>query len=112
MRSSAMAIRPTHPIRRRFAVILGTALLLTGCGSGDPKGAAGGRGGPGGAMGPIQVGYVVVQQGSAPIVQNLPGRVSAYQVSDVRPQVSGVILRRLFHEGSVVRQAQTPDPLD
>src|SRR5205814_4962865 len=89
-RLSAMATRPIPSIKRRFAVILGTALLLTACGSGDPKGAAGGRGGPGGAMGPTQVGYVVVQQGSAPIVQDLPGRVSAYQVSDVRPQVSGV----------------------
>ena len=47
-------------------------------------------------MGPTQVGYVVVQQGSAPIEQELPGRVAAYQVSDVRPQVSGVIQRRLF----------------
>src|SRR5206468_8754932 len=67
---------------------------------------------PGGAMGPITVGYVVVQQGSAPIVQDLPGRVSAYQVSEVRPQVSGVILRRLFREGSVVRQGQTLYQID
>jgi membrane fusion protein (multidrug efflux system) len=58
------------------------------------------------------VGYVVVQQGSAPIQQELPGRVAAYQVSDVRPQVSGVILRRLFREGSFVRQGQTLYQID
>ena len=69
----------------------------------------GGRGGPGG---PTQVGFVVVQQGSAPIQQELPGRVAAYQVSDVRPQVSGVILKRLFREGSVVRQGQTLYQID
>ena len=51
-------------------------------------------------------------QGSAPILQDLPGRVSAYQVSDVRPQVSGVILRRLFREGSIVRQGQTLYQID
>lgn len=58
------------------------------------------------------VGYVVVQQGSAPIQQELPGRVAAFQVSDVRPQVSGVILRRLFREGAVVTQGQTLYQID
>jgi membrane fusion protein (multidrug efflux system) len=55
---------------------------------------------------------VIVQQGSAPIEQELPGRVAAYQVSEVRPQVSGVILRRLFREGSVVQQGQTLYQID
>jgi membrane fusion protein (multidrug efflux system) len=63
-------------------------------------------------MGPIQVGYVVVQQGSAPLEQQLPGRVSAYQISQVRPQVSGVIFRRLFREGSIVSQGQTLYQID
>ena len=58
-------------------------------------------------MGPIQVGYVVVQPGSAPIQQQLPGRVAAFQISEVRPQVSGVIRRRYFTEGSLVHQGQT-----
>jgi membrane fusion protein (multidrug efflux system) len=90
------------------AVTLAAALLLTACGGSDPadKGGRGGRGGP------IQVGYVVVQQGSAPLEQELPGRVAAFQVSEVRPQVSGVILRRLFQEGSVVRQGQTLYQID
>jgi len=83
-------------------------MLLTACGGGadDP---AGGRKGPGG---PATVGYVVVQQGSAPLQQQLPGRVAAFQVSDVRPQVSGVILRRLFREGSIVHQGQTLYQID
>ena len=87
---------------------LAAMLLLAGCGSSDPS-AAGGRGGKGG---PTQVGFVVVPQGSAPIEQQLPGRVAAYQVSDVRPQVSGVILKRLFQEGSYVRQGQTLYQID
>jgi membrane fusion protein (multidrug efflux system) len=55
---------------------------------------------------------VVVQQGSAPLQQVLPARVAAFQVSDVRPQVSGVIQRRLFREGSIVRQGQTLYQID
>jgi len=92
--------------------LLGLALLLlTACGGGqDPSGAAGG--GRGGRNGPVTVGYVVIQQGSAPLEQELPGRVAAYQVSQVRPQVSGVVLRRLFREGSVVRQGQTLYQID
>ena len=83
-------------------------MLLAGCGSDskDAQGAGGRRGGP------VTVGYVVVQQGNAPIEQELPGRVAAFQVSDVRPQVSGVILRRLFQEGSIVRQGQTLYQID
>ena len=84
--------------------------MLAACGNGDAQGGSkSGRGGPGGAQ---TVGYVVVQQGSAPIEQELPGRVAAYQVSEVRPQVSGVILRRLFREGSVVSQGQTLYQID
>src|SRR5690348_1527358 len=91
------------------ASLIFAALLLASCGSAhDPQG----RGGRGGRGGPTTVGYVVIQQGSAPLEQELPGRVAAYQVSEVRPQVSGVIQRRLFQEGSVVRQGQTLYQID
>ena len=89
-------------------ILVAAALLVASCSSGNDE-ASGARGG---AKGPAQVGYVVVQQGSAPIQQELPGRVAAYQVSDVRPQVSGVILRRLFREGSLVGQGQTLYQID
>src|SRR6185503_20239794 len=91
------------------ASLIFAALLLASCGSApDPQG----RGGRGGRGGPTTVGYVVTQQGSAPVEQELPGRVAAYQVSEVRPQVSGVIQRRLFREGSVVSQGQTLYQID
>jgi membrane fusion protein (multidrug efflux system) len=90
---------------RTHTALLACILALAACSSGDSgQNSAGGRSGRGG---PAQVGFVVVQQGSAPLQQELPGRVAAYQVSDVRPQVSGVIQRRLFREGSIVRQGQT-----
>ena len=101
-----------NPVKRGGIALIGAILLLSACGSstGDPGGGRrGGRGGPGD---PVTVGYVVVQQGSAPIVQDLPARVSAFQISDVRPQVNGVILRRLFREGSIVHQGQTLYQID
>jgi membrane fusion protein (multidrug efflux system) len=92
--------------------VLAEILLLAGCGGSGTGQQSGGRGGRGGPGGPAQVGFVVVQQGSAPLQQELPGRVTAYQVSDVRPQVTGVIQRRLFREGSIVRQGQTLYQID
>jgi membrane fusion protein (multidrug efflux system) len=87
-------------------------LLLAACSAGQDPAGGGGRGGRGARNGPVTVGYVVIQQGSAPLEQQLPGRVSAYQISQVRPQVSGVVLRRLFQEGSFVRQGQTLYQID
>jgi membrane fusion protein (multidrug efflux system) len=83
-------------------------LLLGACGQGNGAEGSGGRG----PQGPVTVGYVVVQPSSVPIEQDLPARVSAYQISEVRPQVSGVVLRRLFKEGGVVRQGQTLYQID
>jgi membrane fusion protein (multidrug efflux system) len=107
---------PRRQGKRRHIVkpasLIGLALLLAACGSGqDPQG-PGGRGGRGGPKGPITVGYVVIQQGSAPLEQQLPGRIAAYQISDVRPQVNGVILKRMFQEGSFVRHGQTLYQID
>ena len=92
-----------------LTALIALSLTIAGCSSGKDEGGAEGRGG---SKGPVQVGFVVIQQGSAPLQQELPGRVAAYQVSEVRPQVSGVILRRMFKEGSFVRQGQTLYQID
>jgi len=55
---------------------------------------------------PPQVGYVVLRPEPVTLVSELPGRVSALESSDVRPQVSGVVRRRDFVEGSMVRAGQ------
>jgi len=93
------------------SALVAATLVLAACSAGSQsEGGQGVRGG--GPKGPITVGYVVIQQGTAPIMQELPGRVAAYQVSDVRPQVSGVIQRRLFQEGAIVHQGQTLYQID
>lgn len=100
--------------RGKFSLAL--TLLLAACG-GSQNDATGGGGGGGGAgkrgpSGPPQVGFVVVQPTSVPMVVELPGRVNPFQVSEVRPQVAGIVRRRLFTEGSVVRQGQTLYQID
>lgn len=53
-----------------------------------------------------EVGYRVMQPTTAPIMTELPGRINALRTAEVRPQISGVIQRRLFAEGSIVRQGE------
>ena len=108
-------MNPTFVKSRATVAAAAVALLLTACGSSGGDDAPGGRAGGGGrgaANGPVTVGYVVIQQGSAPLEQELPGRVAAYQISEVRPQVNGVVQHRLFQEGSIVRQGQTLYQID
>lgn len=77
------------------------AVALAACSGGSSEPQEKERGG-----GPAQVGYVVVQPTRVPIVTELAGRTFAYQSSEVRPQVSGVIQRRFFKEGTIVRQGE------
>jgi membrane fusion protein (multidrug efflux system) len=54
-----------------------------------------------------QVGVVQVAEQPVTLSTELPGRITAVETSEVRPQISGVIRRRLFAEGSMVRAGQT-----
>lgn len=47
-----------------------------------------------------------MEPASAALVTELPGRINALRTAEVRPQISGVIQRRLFAEGAIVRQGQ------
>ncbi len=108
-------MNPGFASRRSAVAAAALGLLVAACSSGgaDAPGGHGGHGrGRGGLNGPPTVGYVVIQQGSAPLEQQLPARVSAYQIADVRPQVNGIILKRMFQEGSMVRQGQTLYQID
>jgi len=50
-----------------------------------------------------QVGVVTLQPQAYTLTSELPGRTTAYRVAEVRPQVNGIILKRLFKEGSDVK---------
>lgn len=55
---------------------------------------------------PPEVAVVVVQPERVTITTELPGRTSANQVAEVRPQVSGIIQKRLFEEGADVKEGE------
>jgi membrane fusion protein (multidrug efflux system) len=57
-------------------------------------------------QGPAPVGYVVVREEPVTLTTELPGRTTAFETSEVRPQVNGLVLERLFVEGDVVHKGQ------
>ncbi|MFJ4145227.1 efflux RND transporter periplasmic adaptor subunit [Pseudomonas sp. NPDC089734] len=53
-----------------------------------------------------QVGVVTLQPRAVSLSSDLPGRTNAYRVAEVRPQVDGIVLKRLFKEGSDIQAGQ------
>lgn len=94
------------------AGVMALALALGACSGGDAAQQKGGSGGRGGGGGPATVGYVVVQPTSVPVTTELAARTAAFETSEVRPQVSGIIQKRLFTEGGIVRAGQTLYQID
>jgi membrane fusion protein (multidrug efflux system) len=87
---------------RLFGIAMASlALAASGCGPHGPP-----------PMPPPQVGYVVLRAEPVTLVSELPGRVSALESSDVRPQINGIIRRRDFTEGSLVRAGQVLYEID
>tara|TARA_R110000787_G_scaffold52178_4_gene123003 strand:+ start:3661 stop:4026 length:366 start_codon:yes stop_codon:yes gene_type:complete len=70
-------------------------VLLAGCGAGEQPRTA-----------PPEVGVVTLKSEPAILTSELPGRIAAVETAEVRPQINGVIRRRLFDEGSLVRAGQ------
>jgi membrane fusion protein (multidrug efflux system) len=84
-------------------LVLLTAFLLTGCGGGKNAPAAAP---PGGAMPPPEVGVVQVTPGAVGLVTELPGRLEASRVAQVRARVAGIVQERLFREGADVKAGE------
>jgi membrane fusion protein, multidrug efflux system len=55
---------------------------------------------------PAEVAVLTLQAAPVSLVTELPGRTVPYRIAEVRPQVNGVILKRLFTEGSQVKAGQ------
>lgn len=50
-----------------------------------------------------EVSIVTVKPQARAIVSELPGRIAPTRVAEVRPRVSGIVVERLFHQGSEVK---------
>jgi len=55
---------------------------------------------------PVAVKVVTLKTQSVSLTTDLPGRTVPYRVAEIRPQVSGVILKRMFVEGADVKEGQ------
>lgn len=83
------------------ALPLGILAVLTACGTEEPP------------KEPLRkVGVVTVQEGPVVLTAELPGRISALETSEVRPQINGIIRRRLFTEGAMVKAGQVLYEID
>ena len=107
-------IKPIHalshlPVRGTLMLsALSASLLLVACGPSSNSNGAGGSGG----MPPAQVGVVTVTPGDIGLVSELPGRLEASRVAQVRARAAGILQKRLFREGSDVQAGQTLFQID
>ncbi len=71
------------------------SISMAGCGSAPPH-----------TPPPPEVGVVTLQAQPVTLSTELPGRITAAETSEVRPQVSGIVRKRVFEEGSIVHAGQ------
>ena len=81
---------------RPVALSLAVAFSVAACG-GDPQMPQ---------QGPGQVTVVTLKPETVSLTRELPGRTAAFQIAEIRPQVNGIIGRRLFTEGAMVKAGQ------
>ena len=89
---------PIGPFRRLILPLaVAVAVLAAACGqkAADTQPAA-----------PVEVGVVTLAPSEVTLTRELPGRTSAFRVAEVRARVNGIVLRKLFVEGSDVREGQ------
>lgn len=92
--------RITRPV---MALVLMAGLVLSGCSepAAEPE-----------ENEPVEVGVVTLKSRSVELFTELNGRTTPHRVAEVRPQVSGLIQKRLFEEGSRVAAGQTLYQID
>ncbi len=85
-------------------LMLSGSFVLTGCDDNKSQQAA--------QQHPPEVGVVTLKSEPLKITTELPGRISAYRVAEVRPQVSGIVLKRNFVEGSDIKAGESLYQID
>ncbi|WLI87941.1 efflux RND transporter periplasmic adaptor subunit [Massilia sp. R2A-15] len=98
----------TLSMTRIAAGTLFALAVLTACGSKDAAQA----GAPGGNRPPPEVGVIVTKFEPVALQTELPARVEPVRVAQVRARVNGVVLKRLFQEGSEVKAGQALYQID
>jgi len=91
-------------LHARSVLVATFTFLLAGCSRN--------AGAPPGPAGPVEVGVVTITPRPVTLTTELPGRVSAFRVAEVRARVNGIVLKRHFTEGSDVKQGQVLFQID
>jgi membrane fusion protein (multidrug efflux system) len=86
---------------RLFLFALASSLALAGCGEAPQQ-----------QMPPPSVGVITIKETPVALTTELPGRTSPYAVSEIRPQITGIVKARLFVEGSAVKAGQALYQID
>ena len=93
-----------EPLMNRIAVAaraVGVGIALAGLAACTES-----HGSPGTAASasPPEVSVVQVEPERMPIINDLPGRVAPTRIAEVRPRAAGIVIRRVFEQGSLVKQ--------
>jgi membrane fusion protein (multidrug efflux system) len=105
-------MRLDHSTPSLTRIAAGTLLalaLLSACGKKDAAPAAGGAGG---GMPAPEVGVITTRFEPVVLLTELPARAEPVRTAQVRARVNGVVLKRLFTEGSEVKQGQSLFQID
>ncbi len=94
-------------LSKTWLTTIAAAIVLAGCQPDATPKAAGN-----GAAQAVAVDVIKVTTQPVHVTSTLPGRTNAYRIAEVRPQVRGIVLKRKFVEGSMVKQGDVLFELD
>jgi membrane fusion protein, multidrug efflux system len=100
----------TSPVGRTARALAFSALMIASLAACGKK--PGGPPGMGGPQGPLEVGVITMAPTPITLTQDLPARTAAFRVAEVRARVNGIIQKRLFTEGSDVKEGQVLYQID
>ncbi|WP_018013288.1 efflux RND transporter periplasmic adaptor subunit [Sinorhizobium medicae] len=89
-----IAMRMNRPI---LAASLATVIFLAGCQKNEEQAAA-----PAPPQSPVAV--FTTKAEPLPITNELPGRITATRIAEVRPRISGIVVERVFEQGTMVKE--------
>ncbi len=85
-------------LTRPFVIAtMSSLLVLAGCQKEEQAQGAGG-------FPPPQVAVITATAETVPIINELPGRIAATRTAEVRPRISGIVVERVFQQGSIVKE--------
>ena len=96
----------------RFALVVAACALLAGGCQRESTAPGAGKAGAALNMPPPEVSVYVTSLTPTRLLMDLPGRAAAYRIAEVRPQVNGILQKRRFEEGALVKEGDVLYQID